>query len=133
MLLTRECDYGIRIIRALSGGEKRTMKDICDLEHIPGQYAYRIIKKLERTAFLRVIHGRGGGYQLEKSLDSFTLYDVIIAIDENLFVFECLRNDKFCPFKTAKQPCAVHEEFKRIQNRLIDEMRQKPMSVVLAK
>ena len=131
MLLTRECDYGVRIIRALADGGKKTMEEICAAECIPGQYAYKILKKLQRAAFLRIIRGRDGGYQLLKPLQAFTLYDVITAVDENLFLFECLRDDSTCPFKTHERPCAIHKEFERTQKRLIDELRLKTMNEVL--
>ena len=131
MLLTRECDYGIRIIRALADGGKKTMEEICSTEHIPGQYAYKILKKLQQAEFLRITLGRGGGYQLIKPLQDFTMYDVIIAVDDNLFIFECLRDDAVCPFKTLEQPCTIHNEFERIHNRLIDELRLKTMNEVL--
>ena len=35
MLLTRENDYAIRMLRAMKDGEKHTMKDICQEEEIP--------------------------------------------------------------------------------------------------
>jgi len=124
MLLTRECDYGIRIIRALAGGEKKPMGEICEAELIPNQYAYKILKKLARGGFLRIARGRDGGYQLVKPLDSFTLYDVITTVDDNLFLNECLKKDNFCPFKVSEEPCIVHQEFNRIQNQLINELRR---------
>lgn len=108
------------------------MDEICQAEHIPCQYAYKILKKLQRAAFLQITHGRGGGYQLIKPLHTFTLYDVITAVDENLFLFECLRDDKFCPFKAAEKPCAIHQEFERTQKQLVEELQRKPMSKVLA-
>ena len=131
MLLTKECDYGVRIIRALAVGERRTVKYMCDTEHIPSQYAYKIVKKLERAGLVQSLRGRHGGYQLIKPLNSFSLYDVVIAIDENLFIFECLREDKFCTFKNLEQTCTVHLEFERLQKLLIDEMCLKTMGEIL--
>ena len=131
MLLTKECDYGARIIRALAAGEKRTVKYMCETEHIPSQYTYKIVKKLERAGLVQSLRGRNGGYQLIKPLNSFTLYDVIIAIDENVYIFECLRKDKFCKFKKSEQTCTVHLEFERLQKLLIDEMCQKTMDEIL--
>jgi len=128
IFFTKECDYGIRIIRALASGMKKTVKEICDAEHIPGQYAYKILKKLERAGFVSSLRGRDGGYRLAKSLDTFSIYDIVSAIDENLFIFECLLEGNRCPNNTdLKQPCAVHIEFDRIQNSLVAEMSKKTM------
>jgi len=35
MFLTKECDYGVRIIRALSHEERMTVEAISTAEHIP--------------------------------------------------------------------------------------------------
>jgi len=131
MLLTKECDYGVRIIRALSTDEKKTVEAICRAEYIPDKYAYKILKKLALAGFVRSLRGRDGGYQLSKTLDEFTIYDVVAAIDGNLFIFECLREDKYCPVKTNEGNCSVHLEFERLQTLLIDEMRAKTMREVL--
>jgi len=131
MLLTKECDYGVRIIRALAAGKKLNVEAICGTEHIPEQFAYKILKKLIRAGFVESLRGRDGGYRLKKALRSFTLYDVVTAIDNNLVIFECLREDKTCPFKKNGSPCAVHCEFERLQKLLTKEMRLKTMHDVL--
>jgi len=131
MFLTKECDYSLRIIRALIGGRKKTVEEICDIEYIPHQYAYKILKKLQHAGFVQSIRGRDGGYRLDKPLDTFTIFDVVSAIDSNLFVFECLREGKECPRNLSERLCAVHLEFERIQKLLVGEMRMKTMSEVL--
>ena len=133
MLLTKECDYGTRIIRALADGTKKTMAEICDKERIPSQYAYKIIKKLESAKLLGIQRGRVGGYTLSKPLDAVTLYDVYKAVDDNMFVSECLRDDRQCPFKgSGTKGCTVHMELARIQNMLICELQKKTMLELLS-
>ena len=127
MLLTKECDYSLRIMRALGDEEQRTVKTICDMEHIPHKYAYKILKKLQKAGFVQNKLGPSGGYFLLKPLDSFTMYDVVSAVDENLFLFECLKNEKLCPLNNEDAPCKVHTEFIRIQNVLVSEMKAKNM------
>ena len=34
MLITRECDYAVRVIRALSGAERLSVGEICEREEI---------------------------------------------------------------------------------------------------
>ena len=129
MFLTKECDYGIRVIRALSNGRKKNVKEICDAEHVPGQYAYKILKKLERAGLVRSLRGRDGGYRLVKPLDTFFIHDIVTAIDENLFVFECLLDDRLCPLNPNRgDPCTIHIEYDRIQTALVAEMQRTPMS-----
>lgn len=131
MFLTKECDYGIRMIRSLADGEKKTVRTICDLEYIPHQYAYKILKKLERAGFVQSRQGPDGGYRLVRQLNSFTLFDIIVAIDKDLFLFECVQTGHTCPRNDPKAPCAVHQELERIQSIMLQEMQSKTMDTVL--
>jgi Rrf2 family protein len=131
MFLTKECDYGLRIIRALSNGEKTTAEEICAAENIPGQFAYKILKKLERAGSLMSSRGREGGYWLVKPLDSMTIYDIVSAIDDNLYINECLRNDRPCQRNLPERPCTIHQELRRIQNTLVDELQRTSLSTVV--
>ncbi|MCL2151508.1 MAG: Rrf2 family transcriptional regulator [Oscillospiraceae bacterium] len=124
MFLTKECDYGIRIIRALADGQKRTAEEICAIESIPGQFAYKILKKMERGGFLQSCRGRDGGYWLVRSLDEISIHDIIETIDEYLYLNECLRDDRPCSRNPKSSPCGVHHELMRIQEKLIKELQQ---------
>jgi len=127
MLLTKECDYGLRIVRALGDSEKKTAEDICAAELIPGQYVYKILKKLDRAGIVKSIRGRDGGYKLSKPLDSISIFDVVFAIDGNLYLAECLKDGAFCPRNETDQPCSVHMELSRIHDVLVNQMQQKNM------
>jgi len=132
MFLTKECDYGIRIIRALADGQKKTAEEICDVENIPGQFAYKILKKMERGGFLQSCRGRDGGYWLVKSLDEITIHDIITTIDEYLFLNECLRDDRPCTRNPKSSPCAIHKELVRIQKRVVEEFQLKSIKEVVS-
>ena len=119
------------MIRSLADGEKKTVQAIVDAEKIPYQYAYKILKKLEKGGFVTSIRGRGGGYLLKKALSEYSLYDVATSIEEDLFLFECLHKKDVCPFKDGEQPCRIHQEFERIQQVLVRELAEKSMAEVL--
>ena len=131
MLLTKECDYGFRIVRSLSNGEKKTVRTICESELIPEKYAYKILKKMEKGGILQAVRGRDGGYILTKDLNTFTIHDISVAVEETLYVFECLRKDKHCAFKEAGDGCAVHKELDRIQGHLIAQMQARTMAEII--
>ena len=133
MFLTKECDYGVRVIRALADGKKRTVDVIATGEHIPKKYAYKIVKKLEKGGFINSIRGRNGGYQILKPLDSFTLVDVVVAIDPDRYLNECLRGDSECHFKLQEDVCNVHKELARLQELVITALSAKTMDEILQK
>ena len=134
MFLTKECDYAMRVIRALADGTKKTVETISTEEQIPKKYAYKIIKKMERESFVKSVRGRAGGYSLLKPLNTFTVLDVLMAVDSNRYVNECLREDSDCPFKQDnKKPCAFHTEFENLQKVIMKELRAKSLAKILKK
>ena len=86
MMITRESDYAIRIIRALKDGELLPLEQICQRELVPKQFAYKILKKLERSGLVSIRRGAGGGCILNRSLADLTLLDIIKAADEEFFL-----------------------------------------------
>ncbi|MCL2286942.1 MAG: Rrf2 family transcriptional regulator [Firmicutes bacterium] len=131
MLLTKECDYGLRIMRTLADMKMKKVEDVCKIEHIPHKYAYKILKKMQDAKLVKSKRGPDGGYYIAKPLGTFTMYDVVSSIDDRLFVFECLREDVECQHNSENLPCMVHHELVRIQNMLMNEMKLKTMEQVL--
>ena len=122
MLLTRECDYAVRLIRCLANREKKSVQTICDSEYIPVKFAYKILKKLERAGIVRSIRGTNGGYQLMKPVDCITLYEIVNAVDDSLLVNECLQPSHICPHNADGKCCRFHQEFGRIQEVLVNAL-----------
>lgn len=82
MLLTRENDYAIRMMRSMKDGAKHTVKDMCREEEIPEAFAYKILRKLQDAGLVGVERGASGGCYLKKPLEEMDLYDVVTAVDE---------------------------------------------------
>ena len=76
MLFTKECDYAIRIMRALSSGELISVSRICEMEHLPSAMTYKITRKLEKSGFLKSCRGTNGGYALNLKLADISLCGV---------------------------------------------------------
>jgi Rrf2 family protein len=131
MLLTKESDYSIRILRALADGSKRTVKSICDVEFVPIKFAYKILKKLENAGFVQSSQGPKGGYCLIKPLEGISLYDIISVIDEDVFLFHCLKEGNYCPNNEGTKQCSLHCEFDRIQNVIKRELQAKSMDELI--
>ena len=64
MIMTRETDYAVRILRALSCGERLTVRQVCDSELVPVQFAYKILKKLASCGYVEIFRGQEGGCRL---------------------------------------------------------------------
>lgn len=131
MLITRESDYAIRIIRALSHGEITNIQSICAKEQITSAIAYKIARKLEKAGILKSYRGNTGGYALNRDLNSLTLYDILTVIDPKLLIIECMESGYECSLNMPEHPCLVHQEFCRIQHKLSQELKATSLAKIL--
>ena len=131
MFLTRECDYAIRVVRGLADMEMKSVGILCEREDIPQPFAYKILKKLEREGVVTAHRGNTGGYQLAKMPDDVTLLDIVQAVDKQLFLHDCLRENHTCSRNSDDSRCEVHQELARIQGILMDELNKKKMKELI--
>lgn len=122
MFFTRQYDYALRVIRALSGGELLTVKEVCTAEYIPQPYAYKILKKLEKASFVMSSRGVNGGYQLVKDLRDLSLYDIYLVIEGDIYINECLQHSNICPHIRNSKNCTLHTEMQKIQEEFVARM-----------
>ena len=94
MFITRECDYAVRVVRALWGESRLSVSDICEKEAITAPFAYKILKKLQKAEIVKGYRGVHGGYSLNRGLDELTLYEVYSAIDPDMFIIEVSLREK---------------------------------------
>jgi Rrf2 family protein len=119
MLITKETDYAMRLIRGLSDGKKHTVGMLACSEKVPRQYAYKILKKLEGGRIVVITRGADGGYQLARPLSEMTLYDVMEALGDTPGVAACVGSaDYACTW------CENHEEACRVKGHLLAIQRQ---------
>ena len=129
MIITRETDYAMRTIRVLSNGEQLNIKQICEIENIPVQFAYKILKKLSAEKIIKIIRGAGGGYCLQADLNKLTMYDIVKAIensDNYNCVNICLKNENCCSNNEGERYCKMNEEFKRLNDIIEKELKKFP-------
>lgn len=121
LLITRETDYALRILRALSGGEQLTSGDICRKELLPQQFVYKIIKKLERAGVVRITRGAEGGCRLTADLKKLSLYDLTEIMEAEKIISACMEPGFICARRQeCDSGCVVHGNLLKIQ-RVLDE------------
>ncbi len=132
LLITRETDYALRILRALADGERRTMKTLCEAEEVPQQFAYKIVKKLARAGLVQSTRGVDGGCRLTCDLARTTLYDLVQVMEADCQVSACMDPGYQCPWVAKHcRRCTVHGELAAIQKKLDGELRSHSLQSVL--
>lgn len=124
MLITRETDYALRILRALTDGQRHTMKTLCEAEQVPQQFAYKIIKKLAQGGLVQNTRGVDGGCQLIGDLRKVSLYDLIALMEDGQQISACMRPGYKCTWKQGhNKECQMHRQVARIQKALDAELK----------
>ncbi len=118
MIITRETDYAIRILRSLLNLRLKNIREISDEQSIPRQFAYKISKKLERAGYIEIIRGAQGGCRLVSDLHQITLMDLIHVMDRENMMNSCLDGDYSCPYREKMKDCSIHNSLKYIQDHL---------------
>ena len=132
LIITRETDYALRMLRALQDGEKNTISDLARKELIPQQFAYKILKKLAQADLVTISRGAEGGCRLRADLNSTTLYDVMAAVEERGHLSACMDPAYRCPWRESRGHCALHCRLGEIQQRLNEELRAHSLHAILA-
>ena len=126
MLITRKCDYAVRVVRALADGRRMSVGEICEKEFITAPFAYKILKKLQKAGIVKGFRGVHGGYSLNRVAKELTLYDVYTAIDPEFFIIDCLEPGYQCTCDgSGNQICTVHRELQRVQKELCKMLQEK--------
>ncbi|MDR1623155.1 MAG: Rrf2 family transcriptional regulator [Synergistaceae bacterium] len=132
MLITRETDYALRVLRALSDGEQVTVGNVCKRELLPQQFVYKILKKMEQAGFVSIARGVEGGCRLTADLDETSLYDLIEAMKADRLVGACMQPGFQCAWrKENASNCTVHGQLQQIQEILDTELRKRSLRQIL--
>ena len=132
MLITRECDYAVRVVRALAAGRRMSVGDICEREFITAPFAYKILKKLQKAGIVKGFRGVHGGYSLNCKAEDLTLYDIYTAIDPEFLIIDCLETGYDCPRNgEGDHACSVHCELCEIQKELRALLRRRNLKELI--
>lgn len=124
MIITREVDYSLRLLRSLSLGEKMSVRQLCEREQVPQQFTYKIIRKLAKDKYIEVLRGVDGGCCLKADLSKLSLYDLMATMDANTYVNNCMCPGFHCDWAEATcDKCKIHTQLIKIQNNIDQELK----------
>ncbi len=124
MILTKETDYALRILRAVADGSQKSVVCIAEEHLIPQQFAYKIVRKLHRAGILSVARGAEGGCRLQADLQELSLYELMEAMDEVTLLSACMQQGYECSWRERnRQICQIHQRLSLIQKNLDNELK----------
>lgn len=130
MLITREMDYAVRVVRALKDGTKVSASEVAKKEHLPQAITYKVLNSLLKSKVIGSMRGVNGGYYLKCDLSNTTLYDICVALGEDMSITECVREGYDCINNRCGE-CILNKEFNRIQSSLNRELQMTTLDKLL--
>lgn len=133
MLLTKETDYALRLLRGLADGEQLTAAQLSEREQVPQQFAYKILKKLQKAGILTIRRGAGGGCALAAPLEQISLRRLMQAMEEDAAVSACMHPGYECQWCRAHGDavCCAHIQLAEIQQKLDWELESHSLAEIL--
>lgn len=128
MLVTREVDYAMRVIRALAAREGLSAAaGVAERERMSQAVTLKILKRLTAAGIVESRRGSSGGYRLRQSPEELTLYDLFRVFGREPLLNRCQAAGYRCE-NYPEGDCGACRELCRIQGVLDQELRRTPLS-----
>ena len=92
MIVSTKGRYALRVMVGLAmrnQGEYVPLKEIAEEEDISQKYLESIMSILSKADFVDAVHGKGGGYRLNRPAESYTVGSILKLTEGNLSPVSC--------------------------------------------
>jgi Rrf2 family iron-sulfur cluster assembly transcriptional regulator len=114
---------------ALNNGDGPvTLAEISDRQKISLSYLEQLFGKLRRQALVSSVRGPGGGYNLAKPLDTVSVADIILAVDEPIDATQCGGKEN-C---RDEGKCITHDLWISLNEHIFDYLRSVTLDQLVA-
>ncbi len=127
LIFSRQCEYAIQALIYLAKQPPEnwiSIKEIAKKLKIPQHFLGKIMQSLSAMGLLQSQKGLFGGFGLAKSAKQIFIYDIVEAIDGDVYRRECVLGFPNC---SEKSPCPVHDEWKDLRNGIVEMIKKKSL------
>ena len=120
MIVSTKGRYALRVMVCLAqqpSGEYIPLKDIAENEHISQKYLESIMTVLSKAGFVDAVHGKGGGYRLNRSTESYTIGSILKLTEGSLAAVSCTAQG---PAACSRSTCCQTKPMWDKLDRMID-------------
>ena len=93
MIVSTKGRYALRVMVyfVLNGGDNKyiPLKEIAEAEDISQKYLESIMTTLSKAGFVDALHGKGGGYRLNRPPEGYTVGGILKLTEGSLAVASC--------------------------------------------
>ena len=121
MIVSTKGRYALRVMVYLaqrSGGEFIPLKEIAESEGISQKYLESIMSTLSKANYVDAVHGKGGGYRLNRPAEGYTIGGILKLTEGSLATVSCTtQGPAACSRSTC---CSTLPMWERL-DRMIDD------------
>ena len=117
-------DHAVRILQHLykhRGDGLQTAMDIVNATGISYPFCIKITNQLKAAGLVKSEQGRRGGYRLGRQGHGISFYDVVLAVEGEVHLHECLKDGNRCTYGEHNN-CRTHEYLATLQGKVIKEL-----------
>ena len=118
MIVSTKGRYALRVMLCLAqrgGGEYIPLKEIAETEEISQKYLESIMAILSKAGFLDAVHGKGGGYRLNRKPEEYTVGTILKLTEGSLAPVSCTtQGAAACSRSTCCQTLPMWERLEKL-------------------
>lgn len=126
MMVSTRGRYALRVLIDLADtkeGEFTPLKDISEKENISKKYLESIMTLLSKNNMVEGVHGKGGGYRLNRPASEYTVGMVLRLTEGDLSPVACLMPDaEACARVNVCKTLSMWEGLKKVINEYLDSV-----------
>ena len=121
MIVSTKGRYALRVMVYLAQhGEEDyiPLKEIAETESISQKYLESIMAALSKAGFVDAVHGKGGGYRLNRSPDGYTIGSILKLTEGSLATVSCTSQG---PAACSRSTCCTTLPMWERLDKMVDE------------
>lgn len=121
MIVSTKGRYALRVMVGLalrSEGEYVPLNQIAEAEGISQKYLESIMAVLSKAGFVDAVHGKGGGYRLNRAPSHYTVGSILKLTEGSLAAVSCTTQG---PAACSRSTCCQTKPMWEKLDRLIDD------------
>ena len=126
MLISTKGRYALRVMIDLAEHQADgfiPLKVIADRQEISEKYLESIIKRLVKAKLLNGLRGKGGGYQLTKAPEQYTVGSILRMTEDSIAPVSCLEPDAAaCPRAAECRTLSLWQGLDKVINDYLDNI-----------
>ena len=120
MIVSTKGRYALRVMLCFAqrgGDEYIPLKEIAEAENISQKYLESIMTILSKAGFLDAVHGKGGGYRLNRKPEEYTVGSILRLTEGSLAPVSCTtQGAAACSRSSCCQTLPMWEKLEKLIN-----------------